>query len=173
MTMKSRYDTVNLYEDTQNRCHIAHLRGWAMSYGVSFVRTNLNIYISHYTKLSRAMRAPWVDRFLNNEIYCYPLSKKQCRPLLRSPPTRRSEGIVILVLAATLCMVKCKTAVSPLLMHWRYCSLALSPRYMFHLPCCCEMVNLFHCELQQDPELCQAYLRHFNICTRSIGKPQL
>ena len=28
----------------------------------------------HYAKLSRAMRAPWVDRFLNNEIYCYPLS---------------------------------------------------------------------------------------------------
>ena len=31
----------------------------------------------HYAKLSRAMRAPWVDRFLNNEIYCYPLSTKQ------------------------------------------------------------------------------------------------
>ena len=49
----------------------------------------------HYAKLSRAMRAPWVDRFLNNEIYCYPLSKKWCRPPLRSPPARRSEGIVI------------------------------------------------------------------------------
>ena len=48
----------------------------------------------HYAKLSRAMRAPWVDRFLNNEIYCYPLSKKRCRPPLRSPPARRSEGIV-------------------------------------------------------------------------------
>ena len=31
---------------------------------------------THYTKLSRAMRAPWVYHFLNNEIYCYPLSKK-------------------------------------------------------------------------------------------------
>ena len=48
----------------------------------------------HYAKLSRAMRAPWVDRFLNNEIYCYPLSKKRCRPPLRSPPARRSERIV-------------------------------------------------------------------------------
>ena len=25
----------------------------------------------HYAKLSWAMRAPWVDRFLNNEIYCF------------------------------------------------------------------------------------------------------
>ena len=49
---------------------------------------------NHYAKLSRAMQAPWVDRFLNNEIYCYPSSKKRCRPLLRSPPARRSEGIV-------------------------------------------------------------------------------
>ena len=48
----------------------------------------------HYAKLSRAMRAPWVDHFLNNEIYCYPLSKKRCRPPLRSPPVGRSEGIV-------------------------------------------------------------------------------
>ena len=24
----------------------------------------------HYAKLSRAMQATWVDRFLNNEIYC-------------------------------------------------------------------------------------------------------
>ena len=32
--------------------------------------------------------------FLNNEIYCYPLSKKRCRPALRSPPARRSKGIV-------------------------------------------------------------------------------
>ena len=48
----------------------------------------------HYAKLSQAMRAPWVDRFLDNEIYCYPLSKKRCRPPLRSPPARRSEGIV-------------------------------------------------------------------------------
>ena len=31
----------------------------------------------HYAKLSQAMRAPWVDRFLNNEMYCYPLSKKR------------------------------------------------------------------------------------------------
>ena len=50
--------------------------------------------LNHYAKLSRAMRAPWVDRFLNNEIYCYPLSKKRCRRPLRSPPARRSEGIV-------------------------------------------------------------------------------
>ena len=37
---------------------------------------------------------PWVDRFLNNEIYCYPLSKKRCRPPWWSPPARQSEGIV-------------------------------------------------------------------------------
>ena len=39
---------------------------------------------AHYAKLSRSMRAPWVDCFLNNEIYCYPLSKKRCPP---PPPT--------------------------------------------------------------------------------------
>ena len=48
----------------------------------------------HYAKLSRAMRAPWVDRFLNNEIYCYPLSKKRCGPPLRSPRIAWLEGIV-------------------------------------------------------------------------------
>ena len=36
--------------------------------------------LTHFAKLSRAMQAPWVDRFLNNEIYCYPLSKKRCGP---------------------------------------------------------------------------------------------
>ena len=51
---------------------------------------------AHYAKLSRVMRAPWVDRFLNNEIYCFPLSKKRCWPPLRPPPTRRPEGIVTL-----------------------------------------------------------------------------
>ena len=50
--------------------------------------------VAHYAKLSRAMRAPWVDHFLNNEIYCYPLSKKRCRPPLRSPLAKRSKGIV-------------------------------------------------------------------------------
>ena len=30
-------------------------------------------------------------------------------------------------------MAKCKTAVSPLLMHWRYCSLALNHRYIQHI----------------------------------------
>ena len=39
----------------------------------------------HYGKLCRAMRAPWVDRSLNNQIYCYPLFKKRRGPLLRSP----------------------------------------------------------------------------------------
>ena len=60
---------------------------------------HLNLYgivwtCSHYARLSRAMRAPWVDCFLNNEIYCYLLSKKRCRQPLRSPPASRSEGIV-------------------------------------------------------------------------------
>ena len=50
--------------------------------------------ISHYAKLSRAMRPLSGPLFFNNEIYCYPLSKKRCRPPLRSPPARRSEGIV-------------------------------------------------------------------------------
>ena len=47
----------------------------------------------HYAKLSRALRAPWVDRFLNNEIYCYPLSKKRCGPPI-AIPSDRLEGIV-------------------------------------------------------------------------------
>ena len=41
--------------------------------------------MDHYAKLSRAMRASWVDRFLNNEIYCYPLSKKWCGPPIAIP----------------------------------------------------------------------------------------
>ena len=75
-----------------------------LSNGLSHVMCHANIchamYLSigvwetHYAKLSQAMRAPWVDRFFNNEIYCYPLSKKRCRPSSRSPTVRRSEGIV-------------------------------------------------------------------------------
>ena len=61
---------------------------------LSLTDCKLCISQKHYAKLSRAMRSPWVDRFLNNEIYCYPLSKKRCRPPLRSPPVRRSKGIV-------------------------------------------------------------------------------
>ena len=47
-----------------------------------------------YAKLSRATRAPWVDRFLNNEIYCYPLSKKRCGPLDAIPLDDLAGGIV-------------------------------------------------------------------------------
>ena len=50
--------------------------------------------IWHSTKLSRAMRTSWVGRFLNNEIYCYPLSKKRCGSPLRSPRITWLEGIV-------------------------------------------------------------------------------
>ena len=46
----------------------------------------------HYAKLSRAMRPPWVDRFLNNEIYCYPLSKKRCGPPVAIPSDRLAGG---------------------------------------------------------------------------------
>ena len=46
----------------------------------------------HYVKLSRAMQAPWVDRFLNNEIYCYPLSKKRCGPPVEIPSDRLAGG---------------------------------------------------------------------------------
>ena len=48
----------------------------------------------YYAKLSRAMWAPWMDRFGNNEIYFYPLSKKRCGPPLRSPRITWLEGIV-------------------------------------------------------------------------------
>ena len=47
---------------------------------------------THYAKLSRAMRAPWVDRFLNNEIYCYPLSKERCGPPIAIPSDRLAGG---------------------------------------------------------------------------------
>ena len=46
----------------------------------------------HYGKLSRAMWAPLVDRFLNNEIYCYPLSKKRCGPPVSIPSDRLAGG---------------------------------------------------------------------------------
>ena len=49
---------------------------------------------AHYAKLSRAMRAPWVDRFLNNEIYCYPLSKKRCGSPVAIPRIVWLEGIL-------------------------------------------------------------------------------
>ena len=45
----------------------------------------------HYKRLSSAMQAPWVDCFLNNEIYCYPLSKKRC---VVTPLIAWQEGIV-------------------------------------------------------------------------------
>ena len=38
-----------------------------------------------------------------------------------------------LVICHNICMAYCKTAVTPLLSHWSYCSLALSHRYDF---CC-------------------------------------
>ena len=37
----------------------------------------------------------------------------------------------------TTLMVQCKTAVSPLLTHWRYCSLALSHRHV----CACKLIH--------------------------------
>ena len=51
-------------------------------------------HMLHYAKLPRAMQAPWVDRFLNNEIYCYPLLKSGADPQLRSPLIAWLEGIV-------------------------------------------------------------------------------
>ena len=44
------------------------------------------------------------------------------------------------VLTYIFSMVQCKTAVSPLLMHWRYCSLALS--HQFHI---CVRMPFFVC----------------------------
>ena len=40
-----------------------------------------------------------------------------------------SHGIILMMLV--LLMGQCKTAVSPLLTHWRYCSFALSHRYVY------------------------------------------
>ena len=54
----------------------------------------LVIHIRHNGKLSRAMRAPWVDRFLNNEIYCYLLFKKRCGPPVAIPSDHLAGGIV-------------------------------------------------------------------------------
>ena len=47
------------------------------------------------------MRAPWVDCFLNNEIYCYPLSEKQCGPPVAIPSDRLAGGDRNFSLAAT------------------------------------------------------------------------
>ena len=52
----------------------------------------LNHYYIYYANLSRAMRAPWVDRFLNNEIYCYLLSKKRRGPPVATPSYRLAGG---------------------------------------------------------------------------------
>ena len=57
--------------------------------------------ITHYMKLSRVIWAPWVDRFLNNEIYCYPLSEKRCRPPVAIPSDGLAGGDRNLRLAAT------------------------------------------------------------------------
>ena len=56
---------------------------------------------AHYAKLSRVMRAPWVNRFLNNEIYCYPLSKKRSGPPVAIPSDRLAGGDPNLRPAAT------------------------------------------------------------------------
>ena len=65
----------------------------------------------HFAKLSRAMRAPWMDRFGNDKIYCYPLSKKRCGPPrcdpLRSPGWRGSS------LQAGINVMEVVTAVLP------------------------------------------------------------
>ena len=60
---------------------------------------------------------------LNTVIYCCPISWD-----LTSLRGLNSFTRVVL-------MVKCKTAVSPLLMHWRYCSFAISHWYtVVHSP---------------------------------------
>ena len=50
--------------------------------------------VRHYAKLSRAMRATWMDRFLNNEIFVILCLKSGADPLLRSPQIAWLEGIV-------------------------------------------------------------------------------
>ena len=56
--------------------------GFALEFVLEVLKLNCSL---HYVKLSRAMRATWVDHFLNNEIYCYPLSKKRCGPPVVTP----------------------------------------------------------------------------------------
>ena len=83
-----------------NRCLSAESSGHAWLGGCNFHRKRLLAphgvppAAPHHVKLSRAIRPPWVDRFLNNEIYCYPLSKKRCGPPLRPPEIVWLEGIV-------------------------------------------------------------------------------
>ena len=49
----------------------------------------------HYAKLSRAMRAPWMNRFGNNQIYCcYFLYKMRCGTIPSACPARGDRHLM-------------------------------------------------------------------------------
>ena len=65
---------------------------WPQSSGHAIHKNRYQVWFAgymdngpHYAKLSQAMPDPWMDRFVNSKIYCYPLSKKRCGPPVATP----------------------------------------------------------------------------------------
>ena len=65
---KYQKDSMKIWLD--NEYHKYKSGSWnTVTYKPVTSRANQPADQKHYAKLSRAMRAPWVDRFLNNETY--------------------------------------------------------------------------------------------------------
>ena len=86
------------------------------------------------TRLCLYSTVTWVSCiFLNHRQLHYfcnslfrPTTKKTSKPLIADLLWGESTYDQWIVLTKGMLLAQCKTAVSPLLMHWRYCSLALS-----------------------------------------------
>ena len=115
-------------------------------YSGAFLRTMYEPSVN-YTNTRRrnhclALTQVWLARCWNESAaissschLCSLLRKISCQPLvpkrhLFRPPSGHENGLfVVLLRVIIILMALCKTAVSPLLMQWRYRSHALSHRY--------------------------------------------
>ena len=117
----------------------------------------------HWEIVCSAAAWPWVLARMSTRIFTgcglrgvrrWPQATRQCR--VRQQRARRTEyhGLICQVeyqlcgSVSNIVMALCKTAVSPLLTHWRYCSHALSLQYslfFFFLKCmiCCTVTRFF------------------------------
>ena len=122
----------------------------------------------HWEIVCSAAAWPWVLARMSTRIFTgcglrgvrrWPQATRQCR--VRQQRARRTEyhGLICQVeyqlcgSVSNIVMALCKTAVSPLLTHWRYCSHALSLQYsLFFFP---EMHDL----LYRHKILCDLFLK--------------
>ena len=64
---------------------------------------------------------------------------------------------LVIPLSRCISIAQCKTAVTPLLMHWSYCSLVLSHRYVL---AACYNTSYFCMLLSQMPMICKIIWKH-------------